>query len=514
MKYTKILAALIFMACNNQPKEPGTVAYDTTKFEEPKKFAPPLGAQGTAESYGEMPGEGVTMGARAIAPVGTQRVVLKSLDTQTTVTTKKSFPYTVTDVTIQKYNPTPIPPVNKPPVANAGTDKSITLPVNSIQLAGSGADSDGTIVSYAWIKVSGGAATIKTVGAATTVAEGMIQGIYIFQLTVKDNGGLTGSDDVKITVNPVVPPIPIAGYRALPISAPMDLRGKSNMIIENKRFLNSPKYAIDVTNASNIEIRNCFFDGAVDDANGELVNLEDAQNINIHHNLFNGGTAGVYSVSSTTVKVNNNQFVNMRMSAAGSRGQAVQFNGTGGPGCEIMNNMIENFAGESNAEDMISLYGGSRGTASSPIMISGNWGRGGCPSTSGGGIIAGDNNGGYVIMKDNSLMNPGQYGMAIAGGDNIQILNNKIYSDRTDCSNNPLYVWAQQGAPCSNNLVKGNRVNWIDKAGVVNNGWNSGNCSNTIYNPEENTTISKAEMNFPVHLITYVTPAELLLIRK
>ena len=42
---------------------------------------------------------------------------------------------------------------NNPPVANAGTDKSITLPTSSTGLTGSGTDADGSIVGYQWQQV-------------------------------------------------------------------------------------------------------------------------------------------------------------------------------------------------------------------------------------------------------------------------------------------------------------------------------------------------------------------------
>jgi hypothetical protein len=45
--------------------------------------------------------------------------------------------------------------VNKTPSVNAGNDQTVTLPVNSVALTGSGSDSDGTISSYLWTKVSG-----------------------------------------------------------------------------------------------------------------------------------------------------------------------------------------------------------------------------------------------------------------------------------------------------------------------------------------------------------------------
>ena len=103
---------------------------------------------------------------------------------------------------------------NQPPVANAGADKTMTLPVNSTSLTGSGTDADGTIVSYAWTKVSGPATfTLGTAGAATTTVSNLVQGVYTFRLTVTDNSGATGTDDVIVTVNAAVnlPPTANAG---------------------------------------------------------------------------------------------------------------------------------------------------------------------------------------------------------------------------------------------------------------------------------------------------------------
>src|SRR6185312_15673041 len=39
---------------------------------------------------------------------------------------------------------------NQSPVANAGTDISITLPTNSTNIIGSGTDPDGSIAGYSW----------------------------------------------------------------------------------------------------------------------------------------------------------------------------------------------------------------------------------------------------------------------------------------------------------------------------------------------------------------------------
>ena len=47
-------------------------------------------------------------------------------------------------------------PGNRPPVADAGADQTITLPTNTVNLDGSGStDPDNNITGYAWTKISG-----------------------------------------------------------------------------------------------------------------------------------------------------------------------------------------------------------------------------------------------------------------------------------------------------------------------------------------------------------------------
>ncbi len=95
---------------------------------------------------------------------------------------------------------------NLAPVANAGTNQTITLPTNSVTLTGSGTDADGTIASYAWTKVSGPSGeTIASPAQAQTNITGLLQGTYVFRLTVKDNAGASGTADVTITVNAAPP---------------------------------------------------------------------------------------------------------------------------------------------------------------------------------------------------------------------------------------------------------------------------------------------------------------------
>ena len=109
------------------------------------------------------------------------------------------------------------PAANLPPIANAGADQNITLPVNSVSVDGTASkdqDNGGLISTYAWSQVSGpSAATITSATAAKTTITGLKQGVYIFKLTVSDSNGATASDSLIVTVNAAVnlPPVANAG---------------------------------------------------------------------------------------------------------------------------------------------------------------------------------------------------------------------------------------------------------------------------------------------------------------
>jgi hypothetical protein len=91
---------------------------------------------------------------------------------------------------------------NQFPVANAGSNSTITTPANSIQLDGSSSfDPDGTIVNYAWSEVSGPNTAAIGTGNVTATASNLIVGTYVFQLQVTDNDGATNTDQVTITVD-------------------------------------------------------------------------------------------------------------------------------------------------------------------------------------------------------------------------------------------------------------------------------------------------------------------------
>jgi hypothetical protein len=105
-------------------------------------------------------------------------------------------------------------PGNVDPVADAGTDQTIQLPTSQVTVNGSGSsDADGTITTYAWTKISGPATfTITSPSSVSTTITGLVEGTYVFRLTVTDNDGGTDTDDITITVQPAnIAPTAAAG---------------------------------------------------------------------------------------------------------------------------------------------------------------------------------------------------------------------------------------------------------------------------------------------------------------
>ncbi len=93
---------------------------------------------------------------------------------------------------------------NQQPVADAGHDVTITLPVDSLQLDGRASkDPDGSIKEFSWSRVSGPSSfRFFNPQSATTVISDLVQGIYQIELKVTDDGGLSAKDTLMVTVGP------------------------------------------------------------------------------------------------------------------------------------------------------------------------------------------------------------------------------------------------------------------------------------------------------------------------
>ena len=152
-------------------------------------------------------------------------------------------------------------------------------------------------------------------------------------------------------------------------------------------------------------------------------------NIVMRGNVIHDVATGVFALQSNhPIIFEGNTVYNVR--GPMPRGQMIQFNGVrGGSGqSRIVGNLSDQLSAsiQTRYEDHISMYD-SYGSAGAPILIACNKIRGGNSET-GSGIMVGDNGGAYFDVRNNVLMHPANVGLGIAGGQNVTMSNNIIYS--------------------------------------------------------------------------------------
>jgi parallel beta-helix repeat protein len=279
-------------------------------------------------------------------------------------------------------------------------------------------------------------------------------------------------------------------------SGVINLNGAHDITISGKSIIGGSKPAITLNNCYNITITKNQLSNSTDVG----IYLHNCKNIKIEYNYILYVSGGVYAENSPDggIVVNNNEFKNMQ--GPSPRGQFVQFNAVGGPNNAISNNVGQNVFGHSNPEDAINLFM-CNGTAASPIEVTGNWIRGGGPSIDGGGIMLGDYGGSYEVASNNILVDPGQYGIAIAGGDHLSVNNNSIYARAQSFTNVGIYVWGQQGYKVTNSTVSYNQVKYLNSTDQESGSWlASGTTTPTLWSTN----------NFNANLSSSILPAYIL----
>lgn len=245
----------------------------------------------------------------------------------------------------------------------------------------------------------------------------------------------------------------------------IDVRDSTNVTIRNAVIGPCPGGAgIKLSSSTTVTIENVWF---IDVGYG--VSGAGVSDVSIANSSFNGvkGVAepkAVYFEGSSGIRVVGNAFVD-----AGRN--FVQFNRVSGASNQINDNIGEAVLGQSVAIDFISLFQTS-GTPASPVEVRRNRLRNGGPSDSGSGIMSGDGNGSYQLIEGNVLVDPGQVGIGIAGGDHITVRNNRVYSSSHAWSNVGIYqaqydATSPNGA-CHDNVVSDNLVNWTNAKGQPN----------------------------------------------
>ncbi|XP_070702418.1 dyslexia-associated protein KIAA0319-like protein [Pempheris klunzingeri] len=114
------------------------------------------------------------------------------------------------------------PENNKPPVADAGPEKELTLPVDRTTLDGSKSSDDQKIATYHWKQTKGpDGVKIENADSAVATVTGLEVGTYEFTLTVTDDRKLQSSDAVTVIVREELDQPPVAHVASTPhISLP------------------------------------------------------------------------------------------------------------------------------------------------------------------------------------------------------------------------------------------------------------------------------------------------------
>jgi hypothetical protein len=257
-------------------------------------------------------------------------------------------------------------------------------------------------------------------------------------------------------------------------SGPITL--ESNHTYANLRITNPSGRCVYGYNVTNVRITNSEIGPCGDGSNSDQVGImiHTSTNVRVDHNLVHDVATGIVGVSSTGVVFDHNYVSSVR--GPGPSGQAFLFDSMQGAGNKILCNIGAN-TDQDGTEDNLNTWK-SHGTADSYIEIAFNRISGGHSKT-GTGINAGDGEGSYIDIHDNTIMNVNNAGIAISSGDHMKIRNNKIYNNGTYSSVGiSVRNWY---AGCSDIDVSNNRVWAFDHLWGMNSEWdylNTHECTN------------------------------------
>ena len=307
---------------------------------------------------------------------------------------------------------------------------------------------------------TGGSTTGATKGSTTTGGSttGTTGGTTTGGTTTggTKGGTTTGGTTTGTNSNPTNPTYTTSG----PISAKSNTT-YSNLLID---LNGSSTTGISVNGATNVHITNCkIINGA-----GFGINISNSSNVTVDNTFISDIGFGVYAYQSQSIKVNNNQMLNINGINTASLGHAIQFNGVTGGGTQINNNRIESIAGQAlHPHDVINVYESS-GLPGDSIQVIGNWIRGGqrtlWPTSNSGaaGIVIGDLGGSYQVCRNNILVSPGYVGIQAQGGSHIMVDHNKVYSDTSPASLVGMSWGNYSGESSSDVTYAYNQVKWFN----------------------------------------------------
>lgn len=286
-------------------------------------------------------------------------------------------------------------------------------------------------------------------------------------------------------------------------SGPLVITAKQNIVISGIRVSNPDGNCIQVNGSSNITIKNsqigpCKGNGIEINSSQSVVieqnniintrmniSLYDAKDILIQANYIDTGKNGINVNRSSGVKI----LLNYATKFIGGYpyGHFIQFDNVTGSGNEIKCNTGDAYPmpdpllppPTERVEDIINLWQ-SHGTAQSPIMVAYNRVRGGSSYT-GSGILLGDGAGSYQTAYKNVIVNPWNVSIAVAGGNNMVVDSNRMYSNlpwQVSGSGTYIHNFYPQYATCYNITFARNLLKWPTGGPYTDQFWNPNTCTN------------------------------------
>jgi len=256
-----------------------------------------------------------------------------------------------------------------------------------------------------------------------------------------------------------------------------------NITIQGIKIRNYVDNGIFFRGGNNIILRRLVIkdSGSGDGEMNAAIRLNDVENIIITDNFITRVTSGILTTDCTgPVLISDNTGINIGRNF-------VQLDKCSGSNIEISYNAMERVGDYLRGEtvdvvDWISIYQSS-GTPESPILVKNNRARGHGNDPYGSFIMLGDAGGANQLATGNVGVNPGQVGIGIAGGQNITVSDNAMYSREWEFSNVAFYsANFSEPNPCDNHLVRDNRSFWI-KGSIMqqNNIWTDTMCDPVLF---------------------------------
>jgi hypothetical protein len=240
--------------------------------------------------------------------------------------------------------------------------------------------------------------------------------------------------------------------------------------------------------------------GSLNNVSGIAITVRNAHNVTIRNVDFQNVVGGIYlSACSGTLLIENCRGRNIGDNTIGSgHSNFIQL-----AECRMDGYIRGNKFLGGHTEDMISTWHSGGYGAGAELIIEDNALQGLVTDTatarawtrsSGTGIIisdgAGSSNNGWIIVRNNTLLTPGQVGIQHIDGAGIQTYGNVIYGQQRSLNNNPITSW--EGFPSG--VVRDNRYEWTNANGSHPSPWFHPGSSLSVSNNVRDTSLNPADL--------------------